>query len=99
MHRRLTHRADNVWRNLSNLVSSIENSKTYDLLNTVKQWVEENERILGGLEFVKEHPALLLLLEGKASQFPINRPIEVAQHLRYLVGRINAYSKTCWRNG
>lgn len=85
MPRNLTHRADNVWQNLSNLVSAIDDSKTYDLLNTVKRWVEENKRLLGGLEFAKYHPTLSLLLEGKASQFPISRPIQAAQHLRYLV--------------
>lgn len=82
MHRKLTPRADNVWRNLRSLILPIEDSKVYNLLNTVKQWIEENKRILGGLDFAKARPALSLLLEGKASQFPINRPIEAGQYLK-----------------
>ena len=85
MNRKLTHKADNVWQNLSSLISQIEEDKTYDFLNTVKQWVEENQRILGGSDFAKGRPALSLLLEGKAYQFPINRSIKAARYLKRLV--------------
>jgi hypothetical protein len=84
MDRKLTHKADKVWLSLRSLILPIEDNKTYDLLDAVKHWIEKNQRILS-TDFAKGCPALLLLLEGKASQFPIYRPLEAAQKMKYLV--------------
>lgn len=81
---KMSHRADNLWLKLRGLISRIDEHKTYELLEAVKQWVEENKRILTP-EFAKGRPVLCLLLEGKAAQFAIARPLEAAQQLKYLV--------------
>lgn len=84
MARRLTHKADKTWLSLRSLILPLEDNQTYNLLNAVKQWIEKNQRVLSA-DFARGCPALSLLLEGEASQFPIYRPLEAAQKMKYLV--------------
>jgi hypothetical protein len=83
MNKKPHYRVTRLWQQLRNLVSEISEEQTYELLNTVKLWVEENQRILGS-NFAKDRPALSLLLEGKASQFPNSQPL-AGRQMRYLI--------------
>jgi hypothetical protein len=84
MSRKSNYRVERLWQQLRDLVTPIENDKTYELLDVVRCWIKENEKNLG-FDFTKDRAALSLLLEGKASQFPINRPIEAGQYMKSLI--------------
>jgi hypothetical protein len=76
-------RTKRIWEELQDLIRPIESEDTQKLLRTVREWTELNRKILQQ-EKLDGSAALSLLIEGKASEFPLSRP-EAGSYLKRLI--------------
>jgi hypothetical protein len=80
---KVNFRVKRLWEELQDLIKPIESRDTQKLLNTVKEWIELNRKILQQGE-LERSAALVLLLEGKAFEFPMSKP-EAGEYLKNLI--------------
>lgn len=80
---KVNFRVKRLWEELQSLITTIKSDDTDNLLNTLKTWIELNQKMLqqGSLD---ENEALALLLAGKASEFPMSKP-EAGQYFKSLI--------------
>jgi hypothetical protein len=71
-----------LWKELRALITPIDAEETTMLLNTLKTWIESNQKLLQ--QELDRSEALSLLLEGKATEFPMNKP-QAGQNLKRLI--------------
>jgi hypothetical protein len=80
---KVNFRVKRLWEELQALIIPINSDDTDNPLNALKTWIESNQKMLqqGGLG---ENEALALLLEGKASEFPMSKP-EAGEYFKSLI--------------
>jgi hypothetical protein len=80
---KVNFRVKRLWEELQDLILPIDSEDKENLLNTLKRWIESNQKILQQGE-LDESEALSLLLQGKASDFPMSKP-EAGKYLKELI--------------